>query len=58
MTASLSGHIVQTEGLDTTERGQLTCCKFLRGIVNIAKYDGNIHGMFVAGVVTNREGFS
>ena len=30
--------------------------KSLRGIMNIIKYDGNIHGMFVASVT--RKGFS
>ena len=48
----------QTLRVNTSKLGQLTCFTSLRDIVNIAKYTGNIHVMFVAGVVTKRKGFS
>ena len=48
--------IWQTQRVNTPKLGQLTC--FLRDILNIAKYTGNIHGMFVAGAVTKWKGFS
>ena len=48
----------KTESLYTANLGQLTCFKFLRDVVNIAKNTNIIHGMFVAVVVTKRKGFS
>ena len=53
-----SGYTFQTRRVYATEFGQLTSSKSLRGIVNMAIYTGNIHRMFVAGIVTKREGFS
>ena len=49
----------QTRRFNTSKLDQLTCFTSLRDIVNIAKIDRySIHGMFVAGVVTKRNGFS
>ena len=48
----------QTRRLNTFKLSQLTCFTSLRDILKIAKYTGNIHGIFVDGVVTKRKEFS
>ena len=58
MTAFLSGHTFQTRRLSTTERGHLTSSISLPALSTWQKYASKIHGMFVAGVVTKRNGFS
>ena len=48
----------QAGWVNISKLGQLTRFKSFQDIVNSAKYTDNNHGMFVAGVVTKRKGFS